>query len=215
VNLTMPVAVIPVEAALAPRRGLTLVELLLVLTVISILATLVLPAVGNFLGQSRADVTRASLARTRDAIAETYWSDNRCTLPRPGLPLQGNRQNSPQIRYLFVNPQTEDATTTFDPVARLGWRGPYLVDRNDACYAVNAAAGFSPQFGENGDPAVLDGWGRPIVLQNPGLLADGRQDVRLVSAAPDGIQNISPAKATAALTAADVGDDVFVSFEVR
>jgi len=211
----MPVVVRYSWALKSPRRGLTLAELLLVVTIISILATLILPAVGNFLGESRADVTRVSLTRLRDVIAETYWPDNRSTLPRPGLPLQGSRQNAPQLRYLFVNPQTEDTIVTFDPTARLGWRGPYMVDRNDSLYTINTATGFTEQYGENGDPAVLDGWGRAIVLQNPGTLSDGRQDVRLVSAGPDGIVNIPPTKLTAALTTGDIGDDVFASFEVR
>ena len=42
---------------------------------------------------------------------------------------------------------------------------------------MNTASNFTVQYGENGDPAVLDGWGNPIVVQNPGLTADGGQDV--------------------------------------
>lgn len=57
------------------RRGLTFLELAIVLAVLSVLATLVLPAVGNFLGESRSDVTRQSLTRLRDVIAQTYWQD--------------------------------------------------------------------------------------------------------------------------------------------
>ena len=52
------------------RRGLTLLELLIVISVLSVVATLVLPAVGNFLSQSRSDVTQQSLTRLRDVIAE-------------------------------------------------------------------------------------------------------------------------------------------------
>ena len=87
---------------------------------------------------------------------------------------------TPQLRYLFINPLTENTLTTADagstdmmvtynPAYRLGWRGPYVVANNGSVYTINAAAGFLEQYGENGDPAVLDGWGNPIVIQNPGL----------------------------------------------
>jgi hypothetical protein len=61
----------------------------------------------------------------------------------------------------------------------------------------------------------LDGWDRPIVLQHPGTLSDGRQDVRLVSAGPDGVVSIPADKLTAELTAQDISDDVWASFELR
>ena len=200
------------------RRGLTLAELLVVIAILATVGTLVLPAVGNYLADSRGDVTRQSLTQLRDTIAETYWQDSAGQLPQrdPTVPpVPSGRLMSPQLRYLFVNPHTEDATVTYDPAYRRGWRGPYLVDRNGPAYTVNNTAGFTNLYGENGDPVVLDGWGRPIAIQNPGLLPDGRQDVRLVSAGPDGIVNLPPTKATAALTAADIGDDLWVSFEVR
>jgi prepilin-type N-terminal cleavage/methylation domain-containing protein len=200
------------------RRGLTLAELLIVISVLSVLATLVLPTVGNFLGESRNDVTQQSLARLRDVIAQTYWQDANRNLPQRNTsvtPVPAGRMTSPQLRYLFVNPLTEDATVTYNPAYRLGWRGPYLVANSGSVYTINATTGFLEQYGENGDPTVLDGWGNPLVIQNPGTLADGGQDVRLVSAGPNGVLNIPPGKLTQDLTATDIGDDIFVSFEVR
>ena len=141
---------------------------------------------------------------------------------------------TPQLRYLFINPLTEntlttadpgstDTTVTYDPAYRLGWRGPYLVANNLSVYTINTATGFLEQYGENGDPAVMDGWGNPIVIQCPSLLpggqltADGSLDVRLVSAGPNGIVEINPAASTAALLSGSspTGDDVWISFEVR
>ena len=92
----------------------------------------------------------------------------------------------------------------FDPVYRVGWRGPYVVANNGSVYTINATTDFLEQYGENGDPAVLDGWGNPIVIQNPGLTSDGGQDVRLVSAGPNGIVDINPTTPTAALLATRV-----------
>jgi len=160
-------------------------------------------------------VTQQSLTGLRDTIAQIYWQDSYQTLPRPNMSVSPSRQNAPQLRYLFVNPQTEDATMQYDPVYRRGWRGPYLIWRNGSFYTINAASNFTEQYGENGDPTVLDGWGNPIVLQNPGVAADGSQDVRLVSAGPDGVLNTPPNVLTANLTAALTGDDAYVSFELR
>ncbi len=188
--------------------------------IISVLATLVLPAVGNYLGESRGNVTQQSLARLRDVIAETYWQDADRNLPQRNTsvtPVPSGRLTTPQLRYLFVNPLTEDTTVTYNPAYRLGWRGPYLVANTGSVYTINTAAGFLEQYGENGDPTVLDGWGNPIVIQNPGILADGGQDVRLVSAGPNGVVNIDPTIPTATLLATPslAGDDVWVSFELR
>ena len=131
--------------------------------------------------------------------------------------MPSGRLTTPQLRYLFVNPLTEDTTVTYNPAYRLGWRGPYLVANTGSVYTINTAAGFLEQYGENGDPTVLDGWGNPIVIQNPGILADGGQDVRLVSAGPNGVVNIDPTIPTATLLATPslAGDDVWVSFELR
>jgi len=199
------------------RRALTLMEMLIVVSVLSVLATLVLPSVGNFLGESRGDITQQSLTRLRDVIAQTYWQDANGNLPQPNLSVSTSRSNSPQLRYLFVNPATEDTTVTYNPATRLGWRGPYLVANNGSVYTINTATNFTEQYGENGDPTVLDGWGNPIVIQHPGLVADGGQDVRLVSAGPNGIVNIDSTTPTATLLATPslAGDDVYIYFEVR
>jgi prepilin-type N-terminal cleavage/methylation domain-containing protein len=231
------------------RRGLTLTELVVVLAILATLGSLLLPAVGHFVNDSRGDVTRASLARLREVIC-LYWNDNR-QLPQPNSNVSLGRMVTPpgqnqsiapaQVRYLFVNPATEDTTVTFNPVYKLGWRGPYVVNQGGAVYMVmdtttdptaRAAGVTSDQYGVAasttpngvtipGDPAVLDGWGDPIVIQNPsailpgGTLPDGGQDVRLVSAGPNGVVDTPPWVLTSALTAGQTGDDIVVSFEVR
>ncbi len=217
------------------RRGLTLLELGVVLAILGALASVAVLSSGALLGQSRGDVTRQSLAQLRDAIAQTYWQDAGGNLPQRNVsvtPVPPGRMTTPQLRYLFINPLTEntlttadpgstDATVTYNPAYRLGWRGPYLVPNNGAVYTFNpataAATGFLEQYGESGDPAVMDGWGNPIVIQNPGPAPDGALDVRLVSAGPNGIVNIDPTVSTAALLANPslTGDDVWISFELR
>ena len=163
------------------RRGLTLLELVVALAIVVATASVAVLSSGALLQDSRGDVTRQSLRGLRDVIAQTYWQDNASALPRPNMAVTitqfPNRQNAAQLRYLFVNPATEDTTVTYNPAYRLGWRGPYMVANNGAVYSINTAANFTEQYGENGDPTVLDGWGNPIVIQNPGTWADGGQDV--------------------------------------
>jgi hypothetical protein len=74
---------------------------------------------------------------------------------------------------------------SYDSISRRGWNGPY-VQHTGGTYTVNNTAGFTQAYGENGDPTVLDGWGRPIVLQRPSV-AQPNLHARLVSAGPDGV----------------------------
>lgn len=185
--------------------GLTLFELLAVLGILLVLGTLVVPVVSNRIGQSCDDVTRQSLLRLRDVIVGTYH-DDLDGLPRPGGPaLSAGRADHPQLAYLFLNPETHldgnsltrDYDTTFDPVSRRGWRGPYLLSNGSGfAYLVDAQRGFGTRYGEDGDPAVLDGWGNPIVLQEPVDPAatefDRTRHARLVSAGPDGVLDTPP-----------------------
>ena len=94
--------------------------MMIVVFVLAVVATLGLPSVGNFLSESRSDVTQQSLTRLRDVIAQTYWQDANGNLPRPNLSVSPSRSNDPQLRYLFINPLTEDTTVTYNPATRLG-----------------------------------------------------------------------------------------------
>jgi type II secretory pathway pseudopilin PulG len=208
-----PVASFILHPSSFPRRALTLAELVVVMGVLAVLAGLVLPAVGHYMGESRDTVTRQSLTRLRDVLA-LYWSDKQ-TLPRPDATVAPARATHPQVRYLFVNPLTENATLDYDPVYRRGWRGPYVVHQQNALYAIDSSREFTNLYGETGDPTVLDGWGHALVIQHPGVTTDGLQDIRIVSAGPDGVLNIPPATSTQTLTAADIGDDLWVTLEVR
>jgi len=206
---------------LRQRPGLTLLELLIVLAILAAVSTLVLPSVGQRLGEGRETLTSASLARLRDVVADVYCQDARREftwpnwIPWPNINVSPTRLSAPQLRYLFVNPDTETATVTFDPVYKIGWRGPYVAEHGNQRYTVDMTANFTRQYGESGDPTVWDAWGRPIVIQSPGLLADGRRDVRLVSAGPNGVLDTPPDVATPALTAAQTGDDLIEAFGVR
>ena len=220
------------QRALSGRRGLTLFELMLVLGILLVLGTLVIPAVTGHLNQSREDVTWQSLRRIREAVMNTYFDDMGEELPRPGLPgLGAGRLDHPQLCYLFVNPEThedgdpltEEYDTSYDPISRRGWRGPYLLHEGEGFkYAADGdrpvPGNFTHRYGETGDPAVMDGWGNPIVLQEPDADGDGLIDfdearhVRLVSAGPDGVIDTDPDEMLP--VPADRGDDLVLFLRI-
>lgn len=190
------------------RAGLTLLELLIVLVVIAVLAGLVVPILTHHGDRSRTTATEASLSELRDVITQ-YWRDFDKSLPQSG-------GSSPQTLYLFVNPDTygdgNPATTdqdqTYDPHYKLGWRGPY-VSQATGTYSESIADGFDSTYGTDGEPALIDAWGQPIVIQLPTPTTPGLTIVRLLSAGPNGILDTS-------YTAAETqGDDIDVTFELR
>jgi len=198
------------------RRGLTLLELLVVLAILISLATIVVPVVSNFGRQSQQVATRENLLRLQELLVNQYMADMKSAsgsgeLPRPNLAKfpSSTRKNHPQLRYLFVNPDTEDVsqaagTTLLSPRQ---WKGPY-VRHAGARYVLDAVGHFTEAYGvgdvwntatppvltTSGDPTVLDAWGRPIVIQEPNTTstpyapdAVDKTYARLVSAGPNGI----------------------------
>jgi prepilin-type N-terminal cleavage/methylation domain-containing protein len=131
---------------------------------------------------------------------------------------------------------TSTAMQAFAPCTGRGWRGPYVLYQT-ATYTVNTQRGFTAGaypnqlnannsyaltanpaylapagagtigFGQNGDPAMLDGWGNPIVIQWPTDTAGVNVQpsyVRLVSAGPNGTLDTRLTD----LTAIARGDDI-------
>jgi prepilin-type N-terminal cleavage/methylation domain-containing protein len=168
------------------RDGLTLIELLIVLLILVALAGMVVPMVAEVSSNTQKQTTDTNLVQLRDTIMNSYRPDMNKQLPRPDTAFAPPRQAKPQLRYLFVNPKTETLLRQHDPVYRLGWRGPYLL-QSTGQYSVNLAAGFTLDYGENGDPTVIDGWGRPIVIY------EAAGQAWLISAGPDGFLEKPPA----------------------
>lgn len=204
----------PIRRVDQPRSGLTLLELVVVLMITVALAGVMVPLVTDSATEAREKAAEASLTALRDVVAN-YWIDSGALkrLPRPNLMVTPTRQDAPQLVFLFANPDHyPDATFTFDPTYRVGWRGPYLREAT-GIYTVGGT--FTTRYGESGDAAVVDPWGNPIVIQNPGPIAVGLQDVRLVSAGPNGVIDISPTTFSSALNDSNDGDDVYVAFTLR
>ena len=204
------------------RRGLTLLELLVVLVILIATATLIVPVVGGLGGKSQQVTARENLGRLQELLVNQYKADMG-DLPRPNAAYRSSQglpplPDTPQLKYLFVNPDTEDLTPSATlPSGRI-WRGPYVLHRGSrlppATILVNGSRSANPFYGgqtpsdtgvciygvadvvdgsgnvtKYGDPTVIDAWGNPIVIQEP---ASDKTYARLVSAGPNGVINTDP-----------------------
>lgn len=188
----------------ALAHGLTLIELVMVLIIIGALAGLVVTQVGGAVERAESDSTVATMRTVHEAI-EGYMNDQgELLLPDP-LAKDSARSVAPQIRYLFINPDTETPEPTFDPHTKRGWRGPYLKTQVDQVFLTDAEAasrglgdrsGFTDAFGLNDDPAVLDGWGNPLVIHHEDVTYESGgpfwRIYYLTSAGPDGLLETPP-----------------------
>lgn len=180
------------------RRGLTLLELVMVVSILAILAALVVPGMSDQQEETRKTVARATMQELRDVIANRYLNDMQA-LPQPDLVndtlrtgsatmqnISSTQTNLPQLNFLFVNPQFASSTTgpnyvavnTFDQQSRIGWNGPYVMQKATTYPDPTARRfptdptntqtwsdyGFTTQYGQFGDNCLMDPWGSPYVV---------------------------------------------------
>ena len=114
------------------------------------------------------------------------------TSNRPGY-LQHVGQNAAllprQMVDLFSPPAfLPSAYDAFDPETALGWRGPYVQAPTGV---FDDHGGAFAGYGVEGQPTLIDGWGRPIVIQVPDVAAGETDEellhIRIVSAGDDGV----------------------------
>lgn len=181
------------------RAAVSLIELIVVLSVLAGLSTLLIPLFSNTLYDSREIATERTLVQVRDATLD-YWSDIK-HVALDGVTTVGTDADRLNVDWLFANPVTGDSSFGFDANTLIGWRGPYLAE---ALGAITIA----------GSPVVIDAWKNAVVMQDVDPNAAAR-DVRIVSGGPDGTITIPVATATDALTTSEVGDDIYVALQLR
>ena len=181
------------------RKALTLLELVVVLSVLAALAGMLLPLFTGTIQNAHDVSTVQSLVAVRDAVAD-YWRDTK-HVALDGVLTTGSEANRLHIDWLFANPVTGDAIADYAPSTGIGWRGPYI---------------FSPTGpnGVGGYPSMIDAWNHAIVVQDVDYTATLR-DVRVVSGGPNGIVETPSNIASSALTEADTGDDIYVVLTLR
>lgn len=130
------------------RRGLTLLELVMVVSILAILTALIVPGMNDQQEETRKTVARATMQELRDVIANRYMQD-KGVIPQPEandatrLSVTGqisstsNAVMRPQLHFLFVNPAAYSSTAStqyaalsdYDPATRIGWNGPYVMSK--------------------------------------------------------------------------------------
>ena len=202
------------------RAGLTLLELLVVLIILTALATMLVPTLSWMGSRSQELATQENLRRLRELVVNQYMVDMG-ELPRPRADISSGgsatRANHPQLVYLFVNPDTHedgDASNDWTPVGNMlsgrRWQGPYVQHSGLEYYVTDTdsslltGTNFTDRYGVGdpvtriGDPTVTDAWGQPIVFQEPDADGNGtinsleRRHTRLVSAGRNGKVDTPP-----------------------
>jgi type II secretory pathway pseudopilin PulG len=178
------------------RLALTLVELIVVLSVVVALSAITVPLCNNQLISASETATRTTLAQLQVALQQ-YWKDTKF-IALDGVLTAASENERFEIEWMFHNPMTGDATSCFDKNTGLGWNGPYLL-----------VATFNTS-----QPGLVDAWNRPLQVHyvNP---ADSLKDVRIVSAGENGVIDIPANVATSALTPSSIGDDLYVALRLR
>lgn len=180
------------------RQALTLAELVVVLFILVALAGVAAPLCSGQMSTAAQSTTQATLASARDAT-EQYWRDTKF-ITLDGISSVATEVERFDIEWLLTNPVTGNSIASFDRNTVTGWNGPYLLSATTAPDAVNAG--------------LVDAWNRSLVVHyvNPG---SDLRDVRIVSAGPNGVIDISAVTPTSSLTTNSIGDDLYVSLLLR
>lgn len=88
---------LPISFSRPPRRGFTLVELMMVITIIALLMTLVISVVGSFITHARDSATRATIEKIESLLNARSQAFNRLIMRK------GFLQGTPEFQAVSVN----------------------------------------------------------------------------------------------------------------
>ncbi len=195
------------------EKGVTLLELTVVLLVLVALAGLVVPYVGGTGQMARCQATDATMIAVKEAVmggasGSGFYGDLLGQYPAGTKQIPSGNGSDFNLKYLFEKPSWAQA---FNIKTAVGWRNPYLQNGRIAPTGLDSSftptnafnKGTSSTFGNKVHESistgaqVMDAWNRPIVLQVPCEKATASATTctlnfdyaRLVSAGPgSGIQ---------------------------
>ena len=99
-----------------PQSGLTLFELLIVLSILALLATLVAPRVVGYLGRAKSDIARSNAANIAASLELFYLDFGRYPAPQEGL--AALKSPPPESEALWRGPYVKDELDFNDPWGR-------------------------------------------------------------------------------------------------
>ena len=190
------------------QRGMTLLELTVVLLVLIALAGLVMPYVGGIGSTAMCQTTDATMQTVKEAImggkgGAGFYGDMLGKYPKATKSTTADYS----LTHLFSAPTDASwgSMVSYNAKTGVGWRGPYLMSGTTlsvptGSHFITAAYAHAQ---DNGQSGVNDAWGRPLVLQVPNQTScdnlTGRtgtkvgECVRLVSAGPGSGLGVSDA----------------------
>lgn len=207
------------------QRGITLLELSVVLLILIALAGLTVPYVGGIGSTAMCQTTDATMQAVKEAImggtaGPGFYGDTLGYYPKATKSTAADYN----LTYLFSAPTDSSwgGMVSFNAKTAVGWRGPYL-QSGGAAIPAGLGTSFADVFNSttnptgkvhlaiNGGSQVMDAWHRPIILQVPYYgSAYHPEYARLISAGPGtGIEPGDAAIDTNIQTqdASDRGDD--------
>ena len=190
------------------EKGMTLIELTVVLLVLIALAGVMIPYVSDTGRMAMCQATDATMLAVKEAImgggaGVGFYGDTLGSYPKY---TKGGADYN--LHYLFEIP-TGGGFSSYNPKTAVGWRGPYLMTGMTNQYPFDAdddsilTDELHKSFGDTtnyvhsaiaiNDQVILDGWGRPLILQVPAtcsISSSPEKCARIVSAGPIPGRNI-------------------------
>ena len=133
--------------ALIRQRGLTLFELLVVLAILALLATLIAPRVVGYLGRAKTDIARSNVAGIASSLELFYLDYGRYPTSEEGLAILASAPD-PDTDNLWRGPYIKDETNFTDP-----WGRAYVLEVDDDAFTIKSLGrdGKPGGDGENTD----------------------------------------------------------------
>lgn len=115
------------------KQALTLIELALVILVVGIISVIAIPHFVDFRDDARDAVTRDEMQALKRAIV----GDNR-VVAKGSYVVPGYEADMSALPSKLGDLVTNPGATTYNPLTRSGWRGPYIDSSTNSDYSKDA-----------------------------------------------------------------------------